>query len=280
MAESEKAGGAVDFVRRAGEAIERLSNFTFAMHVLPAFLALDIGLRIARGTNVVTTDWSLLSKAPLGLGLCAVIAYVVAMAIAAPIARAIVEPVLRKGLELLKALENAFFDAVFRFFGQSEVYLAPREQPRESRVSGSSVLLRVVRDRALRDQDSFWLSQVEQKEAQMESSRRAELALATLSFATVVLAIVDAFLTPGQSILGLASQQINEAVSARLDGLGTLLIGCLVLAAGVPWIAEAFFDRPTTAWIEHPALAAELMEEFHKRQAELRPMLPAPWRDR
>lgn len=280
MADSEKTGGgAVDVVKKAGEAVERLSDFTFALHVLPAFLALDIGLRIAYGTNVLATDWALLSKDSLGLGVCVIVAYVVAMSIGVPVARAVLEPVLRKALELLKALEKAFFDFLFSLFGRTETFAEPPEGPRESRVSGSHVLLRVVRDRALRDKDSFWLTQVQQKEAKMESIERAEKSLAVLSFAAVALALVDAFLVPGQSILGFVAQQVNSVVSARFDGLGTLLMGGLVLAVAVPWIAEAFNDRPANAWIEHPALAAELMAEFQKRQAELRPMLPPPWRD-
>lgn len=279
MSESEKAGGAVDVVRKAGEAVERLSDFTFALHVLPAFLALDIGLRIAHGTNILTTDWSLLSKESLGLGLCVIVTYVVAMAIGVPVARAVVEPFLRKALEWRKALSDALFDAITSLW-RTDHYAPPREQPRESRVSGSNVLLRVARDRALRDKDGFWLAQVQQKEAQLEAARRSEQALAVLSFAAVALALIDAFLVPGQSILGLAAHQVNEAVNEKLDGVGALLMGGLVFAAGVPWIAEAFADRPTTAWIEHPALAAELMEEFNKHQAELRPMVQPPWRGR
>lgn len=282
MAESEKAGGAVDVVRKAGEAVERLSDFTFALHILPAFLALDIGLRIAHGTNILTTDWSLLSKDSLGLGLCLIVSYVVAMAVGVRLARAVIEPVLRKAVELLKAFENAFFGAIFNaiFNRTLRPDPEPREPPRESRVSGSKVILRVVRDRALRDKDSFWLSQVEQKESKMESVRRAEEALAALSFAAVAFALVDAWLLPGQSILGLAVHQVNAALGVKSDGVGIALIGGLVVAVGLPWVAEAFFDRPTTAWIEHPALAEELMDEFHKRQAELRPMLPPPWRGR
>ncbi|MFG6412463.1 hypothetical protein ACG02S_00975 [Roseateles sp. DC23W] len=280
MADSEKTGGgAVDVVKKAGEAVERLSDFTFALHVLPAFLALDIGLRLAHGTNIVTTDWSLLSKESLGLGLCVIVTYVVAMAIGVPVARAVVEPILRKALEWRKALSDALFEAIASLW-RTEHYTPPREQHYESRVSGSSVVLRVARDRALRDKDSFWMAQVQQKEAQQEAARRAEQSLAVLSFAAVALALIDVLLVPGQSILGLAAQQVNDAVNEKFDGVGTLLMGGLVFAAGVPWIAEAFSDRPTTAWIEHPALAAELMAEFHKRQAELRPMLPPPWRDR
>lgn len=265
MAESDKDGGAVGVVSKAGGSVERLSDFSFALHILPAFLALDVGLLVTRGTNVVTTDWSSLSKDSLGFGICVIVSYIVAMTIGVPIVRFVVEPALRKLVDLAKSLDKIVSDALFA--PQQRI----REPAHEGRVSGSHVLMRVVRDRALREKDTFWLTQVQKKEAELESAKRAQQSLAFLSFATLLFTVLDGMFFSGSSILSLFVHQISAALGAESDAAGFALVTVLALGAGLPWLAEALAESTTTAWIEHPALAQELMDEFYKNRVDLLP---------
>jgi len=184
MAESEKDGGAVDVVKKAGESVERLSDFTFALHVLPAFFALDIGLLVAHRANVFTTDWSLLSKDSIGIGLCLIVSYVATMAIGLKLVRVAVDFALRKSAELGRAFGEVLgraFASAMRRVQERPGYELPMP-PRESRVRGSYVLLRVARQRALADKDNFWIAQVQQKEKEIESAKRFDEDIARLSF--------------------------------------------------------------------------------------------------
>lgn len=264
MADSDNNDGAVEAVSKAADAIERLSSYTFALHILPAFLAVDICLLFGFGSNVLTTKWSELSRETLGVGICAVVGYLVFMAIAVPVAQWVMKPILTKCWGWLEALLEAFAKALVP---QSDNV---QELPKEIRVSGKRVWLSVVRDRALRDRDGFWLPLVHDREARAATSQQTEMALAKLSFATVVLALVDVIGYPGASILGVAVQHITAVLGTQSQDAAYLVVASALCAVALPWLADVFVERDKTIWIEHPALADEMMGEFSKRQEEQR----------
>lgn len=264
----------MEAVGKGADAIERLSNYTFALHILPAFLAADICLLHAFGTNVLTTKWSELSKDALGFGICAVVGYVVAMAVAVPVIHWVVDRILLQFRTWINALSDTLATALSHD-GDHRPFV-----PREIRVKGSRVRSDVVRERALRDRDDFWLQLVQEHETKAASSERTEKALAKLSFATVAFALVDVVYLSGGSILDTAVQKIAAVLGAQSPGAGYLVVAAAVCAVALPWIGDTFFERDSTLWIEHPALADELMTAFSKRQAELRDAMIRPARRR
>lgn len=262
MAETDQGTNAIETASKVAEAIEKLSDYRFALHVLPAFFALDVSLLATFGTNVFSTDWAQRAKDSLGFGVCVIVGYIVCMAIAVPVARAVVEPVLRK---VADAHEVVCTHVAALIFSSSREY---QWVPRERRVKGKRVKLDVVRERALRERDSFWLQLVQAKEAEMRATEKAETSLAILSFATLAFALVDIIGFPGTSILGKTVQQVSVLLGADTVTVGYIAILAVGVVVALPWFMNVFHESDGTDWIEHPALADELIADFKRRQEE------------
>ena len=74
----------IEIMGKALGAVEKLSDLKFVLYIFSAFLFLDISLLKIYGANVVSMDWSRLTKDSLGVGICMVVAYLIVMAIAIP----------------------------------------------------------------------------------------------------------------------------------------------------------------------------------------------------
>lgn len=272
MAETDSGAEASSALGKAAEVIERLSDHVFALHVLPAFLVLDIALLTKYQKNVLEAPWKDLSTASLGWGVCLFVAYLAAMTMAIPIVQGLTRPALIRIWD--------WFDAAMSRLARAVVGPS-HERPfiaREARVSGTAVWLTVAKERALRDRDSFWLAIVHDKEARLSTVDRAEKTLATLSFATVFFGLIDAFVFPGTSILSALADGLTGRLGVETEQVGSLALLVMGFVVAAPWWAKAFSNGDARVWIQHPALAEELMNDFLRKQAELRGPTVAPWR--
>ncbi len=112
--------------------------------------------------------------------------------------------------------------------------------------------------RALKDKDTFWIAQVEKAEAKVREEWNEVAALASLSFSVAGLMLVD-WCTSEYSIAG--------EISAWLGGYGTL---ACVLVIAFPWLYRVRAHHPSDAWMDHPELAKECLDDIEEKRRNAR----------
>lgn len=226
--ESETLGGLT-------QVLEKVSDIQFALILLTAFLAADIGLIVATGRNALTQDWANLNAASFSTLALIFLAYVCWMAILSRVMRALIEMLV---VPCLRAILPKGQD--------SSSY--------KSKLSYGKVPILEAKKAAFQDGNEFWIKRVDTIESEYRAKKRRAEKLGDLLFSTVCLVLVDLLLMH-ESVAG---ELISEMQSGHY--LFPLAALCVFAIICFTWLYQglADFELPQT-WIDHPVLASELL---------------------
>jgi hypothetical protein len=120
-----------------------------------------------------------------------------------------------------------------------------------------------VKDRALREKDSFWIKRVDEIENRWTAELEDQTRQQHMFFAFVFAFCIDAIWGPGLIAIAL------EKVPAELQKLITVPLLNFFIAAllGWAWLRIAFADHPPTR-LKHPQMEDEKRQEWEKRKKE------------
>lgn len=251
------AGGAVKGAAEQGlRLLDKVTEFRFALALLSVAVALDVALAWIAKRNVLNMDWSTLNAGGMAKLGIAVVAYVFWMAALSPLVRAVLEYVLMLlgNTRLGRALSSV---------------VEPEHETAERRYFWGRVRVNDAKLRALKDKDTFWIAQVEKAEAKVREEWNEMAALASLSFSMAGLMLTD-WWTREYSIAGEISAWLG-GYGGRMQSIATLgTVACVVVIA-FPWLYRVRAHHPSDAWMDHPELAKECLDDIEaiRRNARL-----------
>lgn len=159
------------------QVMEKVSDIRFALIVVSAFVALDIGLIIGTKSSALTYAWGDLNAARYKELLLVFLAYLCWMAIFSKGLRPLAEEVARPCARL-----------IFRRGSDSSSY--------EQYLRYGRVPVHEAKEEALTEENEFWIKRVDAAESEADAQKNRMDSLAGLSFSTVCLAAVDLGLAP------------------------------------------------------------------------------------
>lgn len=251
-----EAGSAVNGATQQGlRLLDKVTEFRFALVLMSVAIALDVALAWIANRSILTVDWSMLGAGGFAkLGLAAVI-YVFWMAALSPLVRYVVE-------FFISWVSNTRFGCFFGNTVESEYETVKR------RYFWGQVKVNDARLCALRDKDTFWITQVEKAEVKEREERKETEALASLSFSVVGLMLMDWYWRDF-SIVGELLARVDGGGEWMRSAATLVVVICLFLILS-PWLYRGRSYYPGDSWMDHPKLAKERLDAIDERMRDSR----------